>query len=70
MYKRQEIADDGVGMLASSQANGGSGAGLRLHRGLLGVLGGTLHISPPASGGTLVRLFIPEDLWSLVVLAE
>ncbi len=63
-----EIADDGVGMLADGRANGGSGAGLRLHRGLLGVLGGTLQISTPAAGGTLVRLFIPEDLWTLPVL--
>jgi signal transduction histidine kinase len=62
-----EIVDDGVG-IANSQTNGGAGAGLRLHRGLLGVLGGTLQITTPAPGGTLIRLFIPEDLWILPVI--
>jgi signal transduction histidine kinase len=62
-----EIADDGVG-IANSQTNGGSGAGLRLHRGLLGVLGGTLQIATPLTGGTLIRLFVPEDLWILPVI--
>ena len=61
-----EISDDGVGM-GNGNGNGGAGAGLRLHRGLLAVLGGTLHLITPAGGGTTVRLFIPEDLWSLVV---
>jgi signal transduction histidine kinase len=64
-----EIADDGVGMQAAG-GNGGAGAGLRLHRGLLAVLGGTFQASSPPAGGTSVRLFVPEDLWSLAVLAE
>lgn len=61
------VVDDGVG-IAQSQSNGGSGAGLRLHRGLLGVLGGSLSITRADGGGTLVRLFVPEDLWNLPVV--
>ncbi|HYF62811.1 MAG TPA: ATP-binding protein, partial [Herpetosiphonaceae bacterium] len=64
-----EIADDGVGLAAPGNG-GGAGAGLRLHRGLLSVLGGTFQAGSPPGGGTSVKLTVPEDLWALAVLAE
>lgn len=63
-----DICDDGVGMQTHQASSSGSGSGLRLHRGLLMVIGGSLNIATPEQGGTHIHIQVPEELWNLPVL--
>ena len=65
-----DIMDDGIGMKPQATSNGGTGTGLRLHRSLLAVLGGSLHVQSNNGHGTHVRLFVPEELWNLPSVGE
>ncbi len=54
-----EVTDDGVG-LAADALTGGRGAGLRGMRDRADLLGGTLEVSPGASGGTRLVVRLPD----------
>jgi signal transduction histidine kinase len=54
-----EIADDGTGMTANTQAPQGTGHGLALHGTLLAVAGGQLSVENDVNGGTKVALRLP-----------
>jgi signal transduction histidine kinase len=58
------IEDDGVGLRATGQANGGSGRGLALHSTLLAVIGGSLVVDSTPGAFTRVRLTLPDGTWS------
>lgn len=50
------LADDGVGLGATTGAAGGSRQGLALHSTLMAVIGGSLELRPGVAGGTILTL--------------
>lgn len=55
-----EIRDDGVGLPEPGQR--GQGAGLQIMESRAGLIGATLNISHPSSGGTMVSCTLPVEL--------
>jgi signal transduction histidine kinase len=56
-----EVEDHGKGVAASSNGKGQRGIGLIAMRERAELTGGTLELTQPAQGGTLVRLAIPRE---------
>jgi signal transduction histidine kinase len=54
------IEDDGVGLEATKNSNGGSGQGLALHSTMLAIVGGTLDIKSLPGSYTRVTLKLPQ----------
>jgi signal transduction histidine kinase len=55
------VADDGVGIGATSSATTGTGGGLLTHRALLAIAGGSLTVKSAPGEGVIVRIQLPAE---------
>ncbi|HTI14853.1 MAG TPA: ATP-binding protein [Dictyobacter sp.] len=58
-YLEVIVADDGVGIVASSSATTGTGGGLLTHSALLAIAGGSLTVKTGPGEGVVVRIYLP-----------
>jgi len=55
------VEDDGVGIPSGEVSTSGTGQGLALHGTLMALIGGRLIVEHAATGGTIVRLSLPQS---------